>query len=263
MRLIRSRIHYWSCSKFANWIRGENKPVALEWGEWGKWREKQKKERPFRYWLSDTLLNRLQNIIYFPYDLYETIRIYIRNRYIDKIHYLKTGLVPGRYYDFDYRIIHALFNELVDFVESELAASMKWGSNKKYEFKNGRCVEAAYDYFKSIEKNFDDARIKAATEPKTSSFRAGLMDDYETSMNDLNRSSKIKELYEWWKYVRPQRKNPYDNDNLGDIEDILDNKKFKEKEKLYEKVRILEQEYDYEDTKMLIELIKIRNHLWT
>jgi hypothetical protein len=30
-----------------------------------------------------------------------------------------------------------------------------------------------------------------------------------------------------------------------------------------EKVRIVESKYENEDTEMLIELIKLRNHLWT
>jgi len=76
-------------------------------------------------------------------------------------------------------------------------------------------------------------------------------------------SRKIKELYEWWKYIRPQRKNPYSDPSLGDIDDILDNKKFKKKQKMYKVAYDLEQEYDDEDTEMFIQLIKIRNHLWS
>jgi hypothetical protein len=36
----RSRIHYWSCSKFADFVRGEKKPFALEWGKWDEWKNK-------------------------------------------------------------------------------------------------------------------------------------------------------------------------------------------------------------------------------
>lgn len=263
MRLSKFRIHYWNCSKFADWIRGENKPYALEWDDWNKWHDKQKKQRPIRYWLSDTFLTRLQDIVYFTYDLYHTTKIYIRNRYIDKLQYLHTGLKPGEYYDLDHRIIHALFNELVIFVEKELSHLSKSDRNKKYKFKNGRCVEAAYDYFKSVEKNFDDARTRVATEPKTSSFRAGHMDDYEMAINDLNQSNKIKELYQWWTITRPNRVSPYSDNSLGDIDDILDTKKIKTNRLKIQKSIDLEEKYDDEDTEMLIELIKIRNHLWT
>lgn len=263
MRLSKYRIRYWSCSKFANLIRGENKPYALEWGQWEKWKDEQKQKRPLRYWLSDTVLNKVQDIVYFPYDLYHTIRIYIRNRYIDKIHYLHTGLKPGEYYDLDYRIIHALFNELVDFVEKELSHLSKWEKNKKYKFKNGRCVEAAYDYFKYVEDNFNEARMVALKEPKTSAFFARHMDMLDVTKKDLNTTNKIKKLYEWWTITRPNRVSPYSDNSLGDIDDILDIKKTKTNKLRIQKSIDLEEEYNKEDTKMLIELIKIRGSLWT
>jgi len=242
MRLSKFRIHYWSCSKFANWIRGEDKPYALEWGKWDKWKEKQKKERPIRYWLSDTFLNKLQDIIYFPIDLYRTIKIYVRNCYIDKSHYLNTGLKPGEYYDFDYRILHGLFNELVDFVEIELSHLSRWNADKKYVFKNGRCIEAAYDYFKWANN------LKCE----------GVLTD------QAKASRKIQKLYEWWKNERPNRTDPFsDNEFSYDINEILDHKKIKQKQKQIKKAHDLELAQENEDTKMLIELIKIRSHLWT
>jgi hypothetical protein len=241
MRILKSRTHHWTCSKFANWIRGEDKPHALEWSKWTEWKNEQKKQRPFRYWLSDTFLSKLQNIVYFPSDVYHTIKIYIRNRYIDKIQYLRTGLKSGQYYDFDYRLIHALFNELVDFVELELSSSMRWDSNKKYKFVKGRCQEAQDDYFRWANHLKHQGRLT----------------------EQAKASRKIKELYEWWKYLRPQRVDPYSSSKFSyDIDEILDGKKIKEKQKSYQKAYDLEEKYDNEDTKMLIELIKVRNHLW-
>lgn len=241
MRLIRSRIHYWSCSKFANWIRGDKKPFALEWNEWDKWHDDQKKQQPFRYWLSEKFLNKLQDVICFPLDVYRTIKIYIRNRYIDKIQYLHTGLKPGEYYDLDHRILHGLFNELVDFVELELAHLSKWDKDKKYKFVKGRCQQAQDDYFEWANNLKHDGKLT----------------------DQAKGSRKIQQLYNWWKFERPNRKEPYGDPSLGDIDEILDNKKFKKKKQLYKKAYDLEKEYDDEDTKMLIELIKVRNHLWT
>ena len=40
----RARINYWSCSRFADWIRGTNKPFALEWDDWDTWTEEAKKK---------------------------------------------------------------------------------------------------------------------------------------------------------------------------------------------------------------------------
>ena len=241
MRLLKSRIHHWSSSKFANWIRGVDKPYALEWGQWSKWQKEQRDKRPFRYWLSDTVLNKLQDILYFPLDIYYTFKIYVRNRYIDKVQYLHTGLEPGQYYDLDHRILYGLFNELVDFVELELSLSMKHDTAKKYKFVRGRCQEAQDDYFRWAVHLKHQGRLT----------------------EQAKASRTIKELYEWWKYIRPQRKEPYDDPAFGDIDDMLDNKKFKKKKQLYKKAYDLEKEHDDEDTKMLIQLIMVRNHLWS
>lgn len=241
MRLIKTRIHYWSCGKFANWIRGANKPYALEWHKWDEWQQEQKKKRPFRYWLSDTFLNKLQDMAYFPLDLYLTIKVYIRNRYIDKLQYLNTGLKPGEYYDLDHRILYGLFNELVDFVELELSASMKWDSGKKYKFVKGRCKEAQDDYFKWANHLKHQGQLT----------------------EQAKASRKIQKLYEWWKNKRPNRVDPFSSSEFSyDIDEILDSKKRKQKQKDLKKAYDLELYQDNEDTKMLIKLIKIRNNLW-
>ena len=240
--MIKTRLHHWNCSRFANWIRGEDKPYALEWGEWGKWEIEQKKNRPIRYWLSDTFLKRLQDFIYFPIDLYRTIQVYVRNRYIDKLQYLDTGLKPGEYYDLDHRIIHALFNELVDFVEKDLSHLSRSDREKTYEFKHGRCVEAAYDYFKWANNLKHGGRLT----------------------EQAKASRKIQKLYEWWKNDRPNRVDPFSSSvSSYDIDEILDNKQIKQKQKDLKKAYDLELAQDNEDTEMIIELIKVRNHLWT
>jgi hypothetical protein len=251
--MLKNRIHHWSCSKFADWIRGEKKPFALNWGDWDEWDKQQKLKRPWRFWLSDTVLPKIQDIVYFPYDVYRTVKTYFHNLYIDKIHYLKTGLKPGQYYDLDTRILHGLFNELVDFVEIELAHLSKWDINKKYKFKNRRCIEAAYDYFDWVTNlKYDEDYL---TSPE---------DDHYGKLTDQAKNyRKIKKLYEWWKNIRPNRKHPYDNPSLEDIADICDNKKYKSKKKLYEQAYQKDIDQENEDTKMLIEIIKIRKHLWT
>jgi hypothetical protein len=261
--MIKNRLHHWSCSKFADLIRGIKKPYALELGKWSEWKKEQKRIRPWRFWLSDTVLPKVQNIIYFPYDAYSTVKTYVRNRYFDKIHYLKTGLKPGEYYDLDTRILYALFNELVDFVEIELAHLSKWDTNKKYKFKNGRCIEAAYDYFNWVENNFEKTKKTIAQESKTSSFYSYHMDMYYAATNDVNRSRQIKRLYEWWKNERPNRVSPYSDPELGDIDDIFSDKNREKRKELYEKTHQIQLEQEEEDTKMLIELISVRKSLWT
>jgi hypothetical protein len=247
----RSRINYWTCSKFADWIRGEKKPYALEWGEWEEYYNDLKKRKPFRYWFTEKFLHNLQDILNFPLDIYKEIKFYIRNRWIDKTHYLKTGLRPGHYYEFDYRLMHGLFNELVDFVEIELAHNMTWKNKDKYKFKNGRCVEASYDYFKWAnnlkQKNKEGKRVLS---------------------EQAKSSRKVQKLYEWWKNKRPNRLSPMEKSGWAEIYDTMESSNFKMKapkgsHKHYLKLLQIEEAYDQEDEDMMVELIKLRKHLWT
>lgn len=250
--MLKHRFNYWTCSKFADFIRGEKKPYALQLHEWDEWKDKQKKERPIRYWLSDTLLDKLQDFFYFPYDVYSNVKSYVLNRWVEKTHYLKTGLKPGKYYELDTRILHGLFNELVDYVEIELASIAKWNTYKTYTFKNGRCVEAVLDYFKDAEDTVEKTRRKIAEQPKTSTFYSSLMDTLSFEESHLEQTNQIKELYEWWTKIRPLRDDPY----LTISEETHG-------EKWVQVIEfVLKDQYD-EDTSMLIKLIKIRDRLWT
>lgn len=237
----RSRFNYWSCSNFANLIRGEEKPRALPWDDWKTWREESEKKHPYRYWVAEEGLDFLQDIVNFPLDVYHTIEVYVRNRYIDKLHYLRTGLKAGEYYDLDWRILNGLFNELVLFVESEQAHLMKAHKDKQYKFINGRCKQAGLDYLNwagQLKLN-EDYGFNPEDE------------DYNKPTAQAISSQKILELYNWW-LDRDYRVDPhslYNKENDGKY--------------YYRKIAKMEDDYDKEDTKMLIELVKIRSSLWT
>lgn len=237
----RPRFNYWSCSRLSYWIRGDVKPEALPWGEWDNWHKEMKKNRPIRYWLAEEGLDRLQDIVNFPLDLIYTLRVYIRNRFIDKIQYLKTGLIPGEYYDLDHRMLHGLFNELIDFVECEQAHLMKVYKDRNYKFVKGRCPQAGLDYLFwacNLKMNED---YGITPECK----------DYGKLTDQAKAAIKTVQLYHWWKN-RPNRIDPYS---------IFTKKKHGKK--YYLKISKMEEEYYKEDTKMMIELIKLREFLWT
>jgi hypothetical protein len=82
-------------------------------------------------------------------------------------------------------------------------------------------------------------------------------------------SRQIQKLYEWWKNKRSNRLDPYVasgyNDTFKDDDDIF---KFSptnttKRKRALTKLEKIEKDYDEEDTEMLIELIKIRHHLWS
>jgi len=237
----RSRINHWTCSKFADWIRGTPKPFALEWEAWDTWHKQAKRKYPFRYWVADKFLRYMQDFVNLPMDIYHTIEVYIRNRFIDKTHCLKTGLKAGEYYDLDTRILYALFYELIELVEMDYAHMSAWGEKKNYKFIKGRCPEAGLDY------------LNWAINLKCGDDHGFLKDDklYGQPTEQAKAAQKILELYNWWK-IRDNRQDPYEL-----FSEEKDGKNY------YKKIFKTEDQYEKEDTKMLIKLIKIRGHLWT
>lgn len=256
--MIRSRINHWSCSKFANWVRGVDKPFALEWGKWDEWKKEQQKKRPIRFWIAEKGLSKLQNFLMFPFDVYHTIKCYVDNRWITKTHYMKTGLKAGRYYELDHRILHSLFNELVDFIEIEYAHLAKWtDKDKKYKFKNGRSEEAGTDYLNWVcDLKYDSDYGINKKDPK-----------YKKPTEQAIAAQKTRDLYLWWKEVRPNRPDPMVASGLDwsdkKEDTLLSGKTTKKELSDFKKLEKIEAIYDKEDTKMLIELIKIRHNLWS
>lgn len=268
--------NYWSCSKFADWLRGTDK---LQWGtmeEWANWKTNAKTVHAFRFWLAEEGLDKLQKFIYFIPDKVHNIRYYINNRWIDKTHYLRTGLEPGRWHEFDERILHGLFSELVDFVEIEAAwHNVLWNSDatKKHSppwwrnwYRLWRSPASGIDYFtwaSKLVKNED----------------YGLMpneEGYGAPTEQAVTALKTLELYHWWTVTRPARPDPYEisgwskycsESRSGDGDWVFSTNKTPEEEtnirSMLDTVRDLEQRYDDEDTEKLIELIKIRRYLWT
>ena len=118
------RKNYWSCSQFANWLRGTNKPGALTSDGWAAWRRTARSFSPIRYWLAEEGLDRIQNAIMWVPDRLYDIKYYINNRWITKTHQLTAhsrDIPRGEWRDVGNRFLPCLFNELVDFVEVELA----------------------------------------------------------------------------------------------------------------------------------------------
>lgn len=253
MRLFRFRVEYFSCSKFADWVRGVKKPTALSLEDWEDWRISCKNKSPIRYWMAEKGLSKIQNLINFPMDVFRTIENYIHNRFIDKTHYLDTKLKPGEYYEFDYRLLHGIFEEFVDFVEIECAALAE--NKKKYKFHRRRCAEAGIDHLKWSASLVYDENYGMNKNDK----------DYNKPTTQAISAHKQLELYNWWKN-RPNRPDPIDASGWGEFCKLSkeeQKQKKKEKDKAFKSLLRIEKQQENEDTKMMIELIKIRNYIWT
>lgn len=258
------RYNYWSCSVLAEKLRVifnvTEKPFAETSEGWCKW--KSENVGKFGYWLTEELLDKIQDVFLFIPDVYRNVKILIYNRYIDKPHYIDTKLKKGQWHGFDARMLHGLFEMLVDFVE----------------------VEKAQRQFSS---EYISAPNKTAREKEqTPSREAGLkyldweiaLTDEEGGAGQSDAAKEIKELYLWWKDIRPNRIDPMEESGWSAYCDAereagrglfgcSTEEKSEEDEKLasdiLNKMQQLETAQDQEDTDMLIRLVKIRRACWT
>lgn len=247
--MIRNRINYWSCSRFADWVRGEKKPLALGFDEWDEWHDEVGKKKPFRHFLAEEVLDSLQNVLYFPLDIYRSVRAYLDNRFVHKTHCLKTGLKPGRFYELDYRILHGLFNELKEFVEVDLGTMYaSWGEGD-FKFRKGRCPEAGLAHLEwAMSLKFNESHGVSKKSKR-----------YGKPTQQALASKEIMDLYAWWN-ARDSRPDPAE---VSGWRDLVDRKvSDKESMKAFKKMEAMEKKYDAEDEEMLVRLVKVRRNLW-
>jgi hypothetical protein len=279
------RNHYWTCSKFADWLRGTTKGGAKTSEGWAEWEDRAKKDFPIRWWLAEEGLDYLQRIVYWPTDKLYACKYYINNRYITRTHCLTahpSDIKRGEWRDVGNRFLPCLFNELVDFVEIEQAwHHCIWSDEAKTKFnvpwyrkgwlgwRTWRCPEAGLEYL---------------------NWAAGLkMDDhmglepgdkgYGEPTYQAKAAKEIIELYTWWTEVYPNRPDPHDASGWTEYCDRMRQEKgegirwiglessVKETKALGKKslkdLRKIEEAYEKEDEAMMIRLIKVRNSLWT
>lgn len=275
------RSNYWSCSKFADWIRGTSK---LKWGtsdEWSEWRNNSKSQHPIRFWIAEEGLNNLQDFVNWPSDKIRAVRYYINNRFITRTHCLTAhpkDIKRGEWFDVGNRFLPCLFNELVDFVEIEQSwhnVVFDEEAQKKHrapwyrrwlKFRGWRNRESGLEYLNwASELRKDDGwGLKPGDK------------EYGKLTPQAEAAREIKALYLWWTETYANRPDPYEasgwsevcdkitQENNGEwLKDTKDPKLKKQKDRAHKLLHKIEQQYEKEDTEMLIRLIKIRNHLWT
>ena len=108
--------HYSSARLFV-WLRKKFnviKPTALPWGGWAIWDRELKSSRPFAYFFTEALPDLLETPVRWVTDPINNLRYYIRLRFGYKTHYLHTGLKAGQWHELETRMLHGMFNELVN-----------------------------------------------------------------------------------------------------------------------------------------------------
>mgnify|MGYP003704318273 CR=1 FL=1 len=275
-----SRSTYWSNSKLADWLRGTAKLSMGTADEWDDWHTTARMRHNFRYWLAEDGLDHLQNAVMFIPDKLNDVRYYINNRWITRTHALTAhprDIKPGQWRDVGNRFLPCLFNELVDFVEVELAwwhlawspeerpkYNMPWWAVGWWRVRTWRCPQAGLD-------NLEWQR-KLVWKPE----------ECEEGSPNIGKptqqaivAQEILDLYMWWKKVYPYRLDPMDasgwsaycelkreNGKILIDWDETDADKTKSRE-ILDLCHSIEEQQTKEDEEMMIRLIRIRNHLWT
>jgi hypothetical protein len=263
------------------------KPKSETGEGWRKWNKQAKKSHPFRYWLAEEGLDIIQKIIFYPADKIYALKYYINNRFVTRTHSLTAharDISPGSWCDVGNRFLPCLFNELVDFVEIELAWwHIAWDEDTRKKFvapwwawgwfrwrtwRNPQCGLANLDWQSTL---VHDEQWGDKDSP-----------DFGKPTHQAIKAQEILDLYNWWTIERPKRVDPHEasgwsaycderreeKDEDGDPVGLFgrDEKTPEEKErvsKMLDECHKIEQAHETEDEEMMIRLIKVRNGLWT
>jgi hypothetical protein len=276
------RSHYWTCSKFADWLRGTTKGGAKTSEGWDEWETRAKAAYPIRWWLAEEGLDYLQKVVFYVPDMLHSIKYYINNRWVTRTHALTAhsrDIKPGTWSDVGNRFLPCLFNELVDFVEVELAWwHIAWDDEARKQFEAPWYARGWFRWrtWRSAEcglANLEWQRNLRWKEDEVGPDFKGLGELTPQAV----KAQEILDLYTWWTTTYRNRPDPHDASGWteyceasrlanggklswsGDKSPEL--KKMSDKaHKLLEKI---EAAYEKEDEQMMIRLIKVRHGLWT
>jgi len=276
---------YWSCSPFADWLRGTAKLSAGTAEEWDEWTTRAQMKHNFRYWLAEEALGHLQDFVTWPVRKIYDVKYYINNRWVSRTHSLTAhpkDIKPGQWCDVGNRFLPCLFNELVDFVEIEQAWShIAWGSKEDrakynppfwasgwFRWRTWRCPQAGLDHLDWAMTLICDENWGVDKDSP----------NFGKPTSQALRAKEIKELYLWWTVTYRNRPDPYDASGWTahceamrvkypskmfaslNTKDKEDRKASDTAHKLLQKI---EAAYEKEDEAMMIRLIKARDSLWT
>jgi len=272
----RTRYNYWSCSKFADFVRKIfGVPVKLNCGtaeEWVEWTKTSKITSKFIHWFTEEFLNKAQNFVNFPSDVLYSVRVYLSNRFMTKTHMAPTNLQKGQWHETDTRMLHSMFGLLVDFIEIEKSSQSGWLEDapklsfmqkvkEKFNIFSSRDPEKGIKYLEwEMTLKHDDPNMCDETDP-----------DWGKPTRQAKSACEQMDLYLWWTEVRPFRPDPMDlsgyrelnNYDGGDIMEFMARPMPDSTRVAMNIADDIEQAQEAEDTEMLVRLIKLRSYLWT
>jgi len=274
--------HYWSCSKFADWVRGTKKLDMGTSEQWDEWTTTAQMKHHFRYWLAEEGLSHLQDFVTWPVRKIYDVKYYINNRWVTRTHALTAhprDIKPGQWSDVGNRFLPCLFNELVDFVEVELAWwHIAWAEKDEknkynapfwatgwFRWRTWRCAQAGLDNlewqrnlrWKEEECGEDSPNVGKLTP-------------------QAEKAQEILDLYNWWTKTYRNRPDPYEASgwhayceasreiNGGRLFGSKSTPELKKmSNRAHKLLQKIEAAYEKEDEEMMIRLIRVRHGLWT
>lgn len=247
--------HYWSCTSFADWLRGTSKPYSATMEDWEKWRDEAETAHPVRYWLTETALGRIQDFVFWPKTVSRNIEAYVNNRYLRKTHVLTSSLPRGKWYELDTRILHCVFDEFVRYVEVDCAYQALWSDEMQKSVTTTDKVKMMFGRWRSAHHGLFYLSWAANLKGEDGVF---------TSQADV--AQRTIKLYHWWK-GRDTRPDPYDESGFNalasgrgkDFWRAMDDKT----RAAFDQGRLIEEAYEAEDRVKLMELIDMKESLWT
>jgi hypothetical protein len=273
---------YWSCTPFADWLRGTAKLSCGTSEEWDEWTTRAQMKHNFRYWLAEEALGHIQDFVTWPIRKIYDLKYYINNRYVTRTHSLTAharNIKPGEWCDVGNRFLPCLFNELVDFVEIETAWShVAWGSaEERAKYKTPFYATGWFRWrtWRSAAAGLD--HLDWAMTLTNKDWCGPDHPDYDKPTSQATSAKEIKELYTWWTVTYPNRPDPYDasgwtaaceairlaNGGQLSFSTPKDPALKKAQDKSHKLLRKIEAAYEKEDEQMMIRLIKVRHGLWT
>lgn len=275
------RNHYWTCSRFADWLRGTPKPGAETSRGWREWERAARAKHPVRYWLADKGLDYLQTIVFYIPDKLYDIKYYINNRFVTRTHALTAhprDIKPGTWCDVGNRFLPCLFNELVDFVEVELAWwQVAWNEEARKQFRTPWWGTGWFRWrtWRSREAGLANLEWQRNLRWQEDECLPGSPNVGELT-HQARAAQEILDLYIWWTDERPKRVDPHDASGWSDycknrwdknnsiFDDLDDNSPDKiDTGPMLDQMHDMEAKYEQEDEEMMIRLIRIRQSLWT
>lgn len=273
---------YWSCSPFADWLRGTKKLSAGTFEEWDDWTTTAQMKHNFRYWLAEEGLGHLQDFVTWPIRKIYDVKYYVNNRFVTRTHCLTAhsrDIKPGQWQDVGNRFLPCLFNELVDFVEIETAwMQIAWNSEERHKYnppfyasgwfrwRTWRCPQAGLDNLK-----WQSELIHNEEYCKDQPY-------YMKPTPQAVKAKEILDLYTWWTETYRNRPDPYEASGWSaacDAQRAANGGKFnwsgrnkdpvlkKQMDRTHKLLQKIEVQYEKEDEAMMIRLIKVRHGLWT